>query len=188
MLNLLLVLIIIALSSLLFSEDTFSRTSSNERTDATTQQAACYARILGIQTPKVTNRPYSLGNRMGITKETIHGVTIELYKGHTPETLAHEVRHAYQVAHGWPYELHKPYEMRRAEIDAYQWADQNHHRCPPSQPSTQPVRQAPTSSCQPYTVVAGDSWFGIARKFGKSSAWISQHKQQALHPNQKVCI
>ena len=52
--NLLLVIVIIAGTALLFSEDTFSE--AGEAVDPVTAQAACYAGILGIPTPRVYDR------------------------------------------------------------------------------------------------------------------------------------
>ena len=187
MTNLFLVLIIIAGSVLLFSESTFSRSEDRSKTDPVTAQAACYAGILGIPTPRVYDRSYTFGETMGVTYEKANGVKIELYQGRSVQTLAHEVRHAWQIANGWSYEKDTPYELRNAEIDARDWASKNWSRCTSRTMPTQ-TRQSVSSSCQPYTVVAGDSWYGIARKLGKGSNWISKHKQQSLHPNQQVCV
>ena len=122
-----------------------------------------------------------------LSYETVNGVKIELYQGRSVQTLAHEVRHAWQIANGWSYEKDTPYELRNAEIDARDWASKNWSRCTSRTMPTQ-TRQSASSICRPYTVVAGDSWYGIARKLGKGSSWISKHKQQSLHPNQQVCV
>ena len=187
--NLLLVIVIIAGTALLFSEDTFSE--AGEAVDPVTAQAACYAGILGIPTPRVYDRKYTFGETMGVTYETISGVKVELYQGRSVQTSAHELRHAWQIANGWSYEKDTPYELRRAEIDARNWASKNWSRCTLGktvrQRVSQPISKA-ANSCEAYLVSAGDSWYGIARKFGKGSDWIDQRSQQGLHPNQEVCI
>lgn len=133
LLNAFLILVIAILTNALFDDELFAE--NKHSLTALERQAACYSRLLGIPTPKIINHPYrlktSFGNVYGNTRISYTGkIVVRLYKGHPPQTNAHEQRHAWQYSQGWPDELETPYNQRKNEIDARNWAANNYRRCP----------------------------------------------------------
>lgn len=161
----------------------------------------CYSKMLDVSAPRI-----KLTNRLpeGILGQANHGlITLDAARGLTPNVIAHEMRHIWQMKHGKISRLEalmKPYYQRDYEIDAFDWADKNEHRCAGSsttnaayKPSSSRVIAAKKSAVKllcsnGHKVKKGDTWYSLSVKYRRSNAWANARTYQPLRLGTSVCV
>lgn len=140
--------------------------------------ADCYSKILGIPTPRV--RLMKIKGAKGAAPSA-HVILVDPDEINQ-EVVSHEIRHTAQYLSGHRFDFRLPYYQRWHERDAFAWSDANMHRCPVN--ASPPPKAG--GSCIPHDVVKGDTWYGLARRYQKTTKWANS--QGALIAGKKVCV